>query len=124
MRSRQKSSSMMPAIEKRRIPVVRPRGITQPMGMWLNPGRGWVGEISPERAVRELVEQFDEPIRVKNAENGYRACYGLTPFQFGNDTDWKYFNHVGLMSPLVAALKAKYDQLRLHTVACGQAGHC
>ena len=91
--------------------------------MWLNPGKGWKGEISAERAVRELLEQFDEPTRLKNVQNGYRACYGLTPFQFGNDSDWRYFNHEELSSPLVVALRARYDQLRLASVADGQAGH-
>lgn len=117
------SKGIVIRLKKRRLPVVRPRGITRALGMWLNPGHGWVGEIPADRAVRELVAEFDEPVRLKNAQNGYKACYGLSPFQFGNDTDWRYFNHEELVEPLVVALRARYDQLRLSAVADGQLGH-
>jgi hypothetical protein len=76
--------------------------------MWLNPGRGWRGVISPERAIAELVDVFDEDIRIFNKKHDYEACLGLTPFQSGNDTDWRYFNNDELNESLAIRLAAKY----------------
>jgi hypothetical protein len=76
--------------------------------MWLNPGRGWRGVISPERAIAELVDVFDEDIRIFNKKHDYEACLGLTPFQSGNTTDWRYFNNDELNEALAIRLAAKY----------------
>ena len=78
--------------------------------MWLNPGRGWRGLISEDRAVAELVAEFDRPTYEFNKEHKWQACLGLTPFQWGNDNDWYHFNHNPLTQKLVAALGAAYGR--------------
>ena len=97
--------------EKRKLPVVRRADVVETQGMWLNPGRGWVGEIDPARAIRELVDEFDEPIRLKNAENDYKASYGNTTFQWGNRSDWDKFNYEQLADGLRVAMVNKYNAL-------------
>ena len=81
------------------------------MGMWLNPGHGWVGEISADRAVAELVKYFNNPLELFNAQYNWEAHYGNTTFQWGNRTDWRYFNHEALLQPLLAALIAEYGRM-------------
>jgi len=80
----------------------------RPTGLWLHPGQGWNGIISEERAVRELVDVFDEELRQANILHP-GSSYGMTPFQWGNRTDWGNFNHEPLTLKLVAALRVKYS---------------
>lgn len=71
--------------------------------MWLNPGQGWNGVISKERAVAELIEYWEKPLEAKNKAENWQAHIGGTPFQGGNDSDWKGFDLAGDPYRMLAA---------------------
>jgi len=63
--------------------------------MWLNPGQGWKGLISVDRAVDELMELWNDRLEAINKERSYKAHIGGTPFQGGNSSDWGKFDLAG-----------------------------
>ena len=98
-------------LNKRKMPIVRSMTSRASAQMWLNPGHGWRGVITPQRAVQELVDQFDEPTRVFDKKHGYKSTIGMTPFQWGDDGDWFYFNYNEITDNLANRLADKYAAL-------------
>jgi hypothetical protein len=85
-------------------------GLVDAQGMWLNPGKGWNGEIPWSRAEDELIVLWDERWEIINRERNYEATIGVTPFQAGNDGDWGGFNYAG--SPLFSLAARQYARWR------------
>lgn len=101
---------------KKRKPLYNPTrtlridGKLRTMGLWLNPGQGWVNKITWDRAAAELIQYWDDEWERINKERDYEATYGCCPFQAGNDSDWKLFNLAGM--PLRSLAARQYERWR------------